>query len=445
MTGPMPTMPTVTTAVLEQRPARLTDATPPLKAMTRSLDFHYGTVQALKRIDLPVHDRSVTALIGPSGCGKSTLLRCFNRMHDLYPGNRYGGEIRLYPDDVNLLDAAVDPIEVRMRLAMVFQKPNPFPKSIYENVAYGPRIHGLARGKAELDAAAKTEPRLVALNLVGPEDGNTALSSYDREMEMLGYLHGAYAGQSPLHVSLHAGELAAKYLPSGYTIPNINHIKKAVEVAHAERIGHGVDVMSETNPTALLTELQQLGVMVEIGLSSNVQILEVSGGAHPLANYLQAGVPVALATDDQGVARSSMTGEYLRAVQDQNLDYRTLKARQLLVTGPDLLSQLAARHDGTAPVGEVDLRRWLQSGDYPFLAPSLDKVRSAARKDQRELGFNQLRLVLATLRDETEWVEELLRADRIARKGLPRNEGQPHATPVAVGQSSSKINPRRGR
>ena len=91
---------------------------------------------------MPVHENKVTALIGPSGCGKSTFLRCFNRMHDLYPGNRYEGEIVLYPDNTNLLASGVDPIEVRMRIGMVFQKPNPFPKSIYENVAYGLRVRG---------------------------------------------------------------------------------------------------------------------------------------------------------------------------------------------------------------------------------------------------------------------------------------------------------------
>lgn len=173
--------------------------------------------------------------------------------------------------------------------------------------------------------AAKTEPRLVALNLVGPEDGSTALSAYDRQMEMLGYLHTAYAGKSPLHVTLHAGEVTTKYLPASYKIESINHIRKAVEIAHAERIGHGVDVLGETDPTGLLAQMKQLGVMVEIGLSSNVQILEVSGAAHPLGSYLKSGVPVALATDDQGVSRSSMAGEYLRAVQDQKLDYKTLK------------------------------------------------------------------------------------------------------------------------
>jgi len=113
-----------------------------VKAEAKGLSFYYGDYRALKNLDLVVHEHRVTALIGPSGCGKSTFLRCFNRMHDLYPDNRYEGEIRLHPDNTNLLAASVDPIEVRMRLSMVFQKPNPFPKSIFENVAYGLRVRG---------------------------------------------------------------------------------------------------------------------------------------------------------------------------------------------------------------------------------------------------------------------------------------------------------------
>ena len=113
-----------------------------LKAETKGLSFYYGKVQALNAVDLPVAEHRVTALIGPSGCGKSTFLRAVNRMHDLYPGSRYEGEIRFYPDDIDLLDKDVDPIEVRMRIGMVFQKPNPFPKSVFENVAYGLRVRG---------------------------------------------------------------------------------------------------------------------------------------------------------------------------------------------------------------------------------------------------------------------------------------------------------------
>jgi len=113
-----------------------------LKAEARALSFSYGSRLALKNLSIPIGENQITALIGPSGCGKSTFLRCFNRMHDLYAGNRYEGEILLYPDSRNILAAEVDPIEVRMRIAMVFQKPNPFPKSIYENVAYGLKVRG---------------------------------------------------------------------------------------------------------------------------------------------------------------------------------------------------------------------------------------------------------------------------------------------------------------
>ena len=125
---------------------------PNVKARVKDLNFYYGDFAALKKVSLDVEANEVTALIGPSGCGKSTLLRCFNRMHDLYPGSRYEGEIRLYPDDVDLLARNIDPVETRIRIGMVFQKPNPFPKSIFENVAYGPKIHGMTRNKSELEA-----------------------------------------------------------------------------------------------------------------------------------------------------------------------------------------------------------------------------------------------------------------------------------------------------
>lgn len=133
-----------------------------IKAEVKDFNFHYGAFHALKNVNMPIHDRKVTALIGPSGCGKSTLLRSFNRMHDLYPGNRYEGEIRLFPDNTNLLDEAVDPIEVRMRISMVFQKANPFPKSIFENVAYGLRVRGES-SRAVLDEKVESALRGAAL------------------------------------------------------------------------------------------------------------------------------------------------------------------------------------------------------------------------------------------------------------------------------------------
>ncbi len=113
-----------------------------LKAEAKDLNFWYGENHALKNINMRIDESRVTALIGPSGCGKSTYLRCFNRMHDLQDNTRYGGQILFQPDGVNIIDRSVDPIEVRMRIGMVFQKPNPFPKSIFENVAYGLRVRG---------------------------------------------------------------------------------------------------------------------------------------------------------------------------------------------------------------------------------------------------------------------------------------------------------------
>ncbi|MCE9575908.1 MAG: adenosine deaminase [Deltaproteobacteria bacterium] len=193
---------------------------------------------------------------------------------------------------------------------------------------------------------------IVGVNLSSPEDDTASINNYKLHMAMLDFLYAKYTatGASPLHITLHAGELTAAYLPTGSTA-NTFHIRDAVEVAHAERIGHGLDVMSETDPTGLLDEMAQKNVLVEVCLSSNDQILEVKGADHPLAQYLAHGVPVALATDDQGVSRSSLAGEYLKAALDQHLDYRQLKtvARQSLehafLPGASLWTAV-----GTAPV-----------------------------------------------------------------------------------------------
>ncbi|MCX7629701.1 MAG: phosphate ABC transporter ATP-binding protein PstB [Geminicoccaceae bacterium] len=115
----------------------------------RNVNLWYGTKQALFDVNMDVMKHRVTALIGPSGCGKTTFLRCLNRMNDTIGSCRVEGDIRL--DGLNIYDPSIDVVQVRARVGMVFQKPNPFPKSIYENVAYGPRIHGLARSKADLD------------------------------------------------------------------------------------------------------------------------------------------------------------------------------------------------------------------------------------------------------------------------------------------------------
>jgi phosphate transport system ATP-binding protein len=128
----------------------------------KNFHFHYGQVHALKNINLVIERNKAIALIGPSGCGKSTLLRSINRMHDLYPGNKYTGEILLYPEAVNIVHPKVDPLEVRMKISMVFQKPNPFPKSIYENVVYGLRIRGQNNRKS-LDIKVENVLKNVAL------------------------------------------------------------------------------------------------------------------------------------------------------------------------------------------------------------------------------------------------------------------------------------------
>ena len=139
-------------------------AAPPgaVRAEVRDLSFWYGKFQALHGVSMPVRDRKVTAIIGPSGCGKSTLLRCFNRIHDLYPGIRYKGAINLQPDGLNLVDRSLDPILVRLMVGMVFQKPNPFPKSIYENVAAGLYVRGV-RARSELDGRVEHALRQAAL------------------------------------------------------------------------------------------------------------------------------------------------------------------------------------------------------------------------------------------------------------------------------------------
>ena len=127
----------------------------------KNIDVFYGDKQAIFDISLPIPDRSVTALIGPSGCGKSTFLRCLNRMNDTIESCKVTGEIIM--DGENINDPDIDPVLLRSRVGMVFQKPNPFPKSIYDNIAYGPRIHGLAASREDLDAIVEKSLRRAGL------------------------------------------------------------------------------------------------------------------------------------------------------------------------------------------------------------------------------------------------------------------------------------------
>jgi len=166
---------------------------------------------------------------------------------------------------------------------------------------------------------ASQDPRVVGINFVQPEDAYMSMSEYHRQMLMLDYLHSVYP---KVHISLHAGELAPGLVPpDGLRF----HIREAVDLGHAERIGHGVAVMYENEPQALLKEMASRHIMTEINLSSNDLILGVTGAWHPLPVYRAAGVPVALSTDDEGVSRINITHEFTRAALDFNLSYLDLK------------------------------------------------------------------------------------------------------------------------
>ena len=132
-----------------------------IKMRARGVEVFYGDTHAIKSVDVDIEDKTVTAFIGPSGCGKSTFLRCLNRMNDTIDVARVKGEITLDGEDI--YDPKVDPVQLRAKVGMVFQKPNPFPKSIYDNVAYGPRIHGLSTSKGELDEIVEKSLRRAAL------------------------------------------------------------------------------------------------------------------------------------------------------------------------------------------------------------------------------------------------------------------------------------------
>ncbi len=140
-----------------EREARMTDT----KITARNVNVFYGETHAIKDVDVDIADKTVTAFIGPSGCGKSTFLRCLNRMNDTIDICQVTGDIRLDGTDINA--ASVDPVQLRAQIGMVFQKPNPFPKSIYDNVAYGPKIHGLARTKADMDEIVERSLRRGAI------------------------------------------------------------------------------------------------------------------------------------------------------------------------------------------------------------------------------------------------------------------------------------------
>jgi hypothetical protein len=168
-------------------------------------------------------------------------------------------------------------------------------------------------------AIASSDPRVVAINFVQPEDGITSMTDYHLQMKMVDYAKRVYPA---VHVTLHAGELAPGLVPPDGLL---FHIREAVELGHAERIGHGVDVLYEKDPAGLMKEMRDKHVLVEINLTSNDVILGIKGDEHPFMAYRKAGVPLALSTDDEGVSRGQLTNEYQRAVLTYNLTYSDLK------------------------------------------------------------------------------------------------------------------------
>jgi adenosine deaminase len=227
-------------------------------------------------------------------------------------------------DDVPIVRAGFDRAEAaRLKLENCGHQ-NELPacrvqiRYIYEVLRGFPKEQVFAQTLLGFETAS-IDPRVVGINYVMPEDGYVSMDDYALHMRIVGFLHGLYP---KVHITLHAGELAPGLVPyEGLCC----HIRLAVESAHAERIGHGVDVMYEDRPYELLKEMAARHVMVEINLTSNDVILGVSGKAHPLPTYIHSGVPVALSTDDEGVSRINLTHEYVRAVETYGLHYQDLK------------------------------------------------------------------------------------------------------------------------
>jgi adenosine deaminase len=233
-------------------------------------------------------------------------------------------------DDIAVVRANLDEAESTRRQAERCGEPNQATacavqlRFIYQVLRGFPPEQVFAQTLLGFEAAS-ADPRVVGINLVMPEDGYVSMSDYALQMRMVGFLHGVYP---KVHITLHAGELA----PGLVTYEGLSfHVREAVEVAHAERIGHGVDVMYEERPYELLKEMAAKHVMVEINLSSNDLILGISGKNHPFPIYRKFGVPVALSTDDEGVSRIDLTHEYVRTVESYALTYADLK--QIVRTG----------------------------------------------------------------------------------------------------------------
>jgi adenosine deaminase len=243
---------------------------------------------------------------------------------------------------------------------------------------------------------AERDPRFAAVNLVQPEDGAVSLRDYSLHMRMLAHLHRVYPWA---HITLHAGELAPGLVkPEDLRF----HIREAVNVAHAERIGHGVDIRHEDAADELLRTMAERRIAVEVPLSSNDQILGISGPEHPFPLYRERGVPVVLATDDAGVSRITISDEYRRAAQTYHLSYRDLKdlARASLEYAFLPGRSLWRTVDGYRPVRECLAGRPGQREPGPSCAALLAASPKAAVEWRQEAAFTAFeRRVLAPVRN----------------------------------------------
>jgi adenosine deaminase len=239
------------------------------------------------------------------------------------------------------------------------------------------------------------EPGFVGINFVQPEDGFISMRDYTLQMKMLEYLHSVYP---KVHISLHAGELAPGLVPpEGLRF----HIRQAIELGHAERIGHGVDVMYEEDAFGLLKEMTAKHIMVEINLSSNEGILNVTGAFHPFLLYRAAHVPVALSTDDEGVSRIDITNEYMHAALDYHLSYQDLK--QLARTGMEHnflpgVSLWAAPDVFTTPVAECKAQPLGSDKPTAGCKTFLDGSEKAAAQWELERRFRAFEAKCCSLR-----------------------------------------------
>jgi phosphate transport system ATP-binding protein len=256
-------------SVAQPDAARYRDQRGP-KIEVERLDFYYGRFQALKHVNLTIRERQITALIGPSGCGKSTFLRALNRMNDIIEGARTEGEVRLDGEDI--YDPAVDVVALRRRVGMVFQRPNPFPMSVFDNVAYAPRIHGIARGsdladlveeslkRAALWDEVKDKLKESAFTLSGGQQQRLCISrvlALDPEVVLMDEPCSALDPVSTLRIEELMHELQRKY-----TIVIVTHnMQQAARVSqetgfflHGELIEFGPSARIFTDPADKRTE-----------------------------------------------------------------------------------------------------------------------------------------------------------------------------------------------